>query len=128
MRDYRDEDEDYEDEPDRYSDDDDEDEDDGPVSSGLEKAITIGGFLIGAVIIIILIVVIGNMAGLFGSKKNKDADSSASSVSVVSTASETPSVLSASMVFAFSTIVPMPAIIGPASASRASACVSESCT
>ena len=60
---------DYDDDEDEedYEDDidDDEDDDDDAVSSKLEKAITIGGFLIGAVIIIILIVVIGNMAGLF---------------------------------------------------------------
>lgn len=56
------------------------DYDDGTdmVSSKLEKAITIGGFLIGAVIIVILIVVIGNMAGLF----NKKATQVKSSVSV----------------------------------------------
>ncbi len=53
------------------------------VSSKLEKAITIGGFLIGAIIIIILIVVIGNMAGLFnkgqGTAKTTSITSSSSS-------------------------------------------------
>ena len=71
--------EEYEDdyEDDDYDDEDDEDdEDDDGVSSKLEKAITIGGFLIGAVIIIILIVVIGNMAGLFN--RNSSSDNSAS--------------------------------------------------
>ena len=50
----------------------DEDEDAG--SSGLEKAITIGGFLIGAVIIIILVVVIGNMLGLFGKSSSSNTE------------------------------------------------------
>lgn len=60
------------------------DYDDGTdvVSSKLEKAITIGGFLIGAVIIVILIVVIGNMAGLFN-KKATQAKSASTSVSSV---------------------------------------------
>lgn len=53
------------------------------VSSKLEKAITIGGFLIGAVIIVILIVVIGNMAGLFN-KKTTQEKSASTSVSAVS--------------------------------------------
>ncbi|MDO4489934.1 MAG: Stk1 family PASTA domain-containing Ser/Thr kinase [Lachnospiraceae bacterium] len=58
------------------------DYDDGTdvVSSKLEKAITIGGFLIGAVIIVILIVVIGNMAGLFN-KKSSQSNSASTSVS-----------------------------------------------
>ncbi len=57
------------------------------VSSKLEKAITIGGFLIGAIIIIILIVVIGNMAGLFNrnSGSSTPAGSSTSSISATST-------------------------------------------
>ncbi len=38
------------------------------VNNKLEKAITIGGFVIGIVIIIILVIVIGNMAGLFNKK------------------------------------------------------------
>lgn len=54
------------------------DYDDGTdmVSSKLEKAITIGGFLIGAVIIVILIVVIGNMAGLFNKKSTQTSSES----------------------------------------------------
>ncbi len=67
----------------RSGDEDDEDEDD-EVSSKLEKAITIGGFLIGAVIIIILIVVIGNMAGLFNRKTSSKTESKSSSVSTSS--------------------------------------------
>ncbi len=64
------------------------DYDDGTdvVSSKLEKAITIGGFLIGAVIIIILIVVIGNMAGLFN--RNNSSAATASTSSAVSSSAE----------------------------------------
>ncbi len=51
------------------------------VSSRLEKAITIGGFLIGAIIIIILIVVIGNMAGLFNRNSSSTTPASTSSSS-----------------------------------------------
>ena len=80
-RNLRDEDE-FEDEDDVRFDEDDDD-DDGEVSSGLEKAITIGGFLIGAIIILILIAVIGNMAGLFG-KKNKNESAATSSTSISS--------------------------------------------
>ncbi|MDO4616329.1 MAG: Stk1 family PASTA domain-containing Ser/Thr kinase [Lachnospiraceae bacterium] len=65
------------------------DYDDGTdmVSSKLEKAITIGGFLIGAVIIIILIVVIGNMAGLFN-RSSSSSDAASASASTSSTAAE----------------------------------------
>lgn len=49
-------------------------------SSKLEKTITIAGILIGAVIIIILVLVIGNMTGLFHFGKSKDALSSSESV------------------------------------------------
>ena len=49
----------------RYRDDDDEDDDDDDSPSGFEKVVTIGGFILGAVIILILILFIGNMAGLF---------------------------------------------------------------
>ncbi len=51
-----------------YSDDDDDeyyDDDEGGLSSGLEKVMTIGGFIIGAIIICILIFFIGRAAGLF---------------------------------------------------------------
>lgn len=91
-------DDDYDD--DDYDDDDDEDDtrtkrssgrkrkkrDSDAVSSKLEKAITIGGFLIGAVIIIILIVVIGNMAGLFN--RNTSDTSAQSGTSINSTEEE----------------------------------------
>ncbi len=83
--------EEYEDdyEDDDYDDEDDEDdEDDDGVSSKLEKAITIGGFLIGAVIIIILIVVIGNMAGLFNRNSSSDNSASVSNSSSISESSE----------------------------------------
>ena len=79
---YEDEEEEYERDTRRKNydyDDYDDDKRGGAVSSKLEKAITIGGFLIGAVIIIILIVVIGNMAGLFNRKSNDAAQTSSSS-------------------------------------------------
>ena len=47
----------------RYEEEEEDDDDDRP--SGFEKAVTIGGFILGAVIILILILFIGNMAGLF---------------------------------------------------------------
>lgn len=59
--------EDDEDEADEYSDeeyDEDEDDDEGEISSKLEKAMTIGGFIIGAIIICILIFFIARAAGL----------------------------------------------------------------
>ena len=82
--------EDYEDdyEDDDYDEEDEDDEDDDGVSSKLEKAITIGGFLIGAVIIIILIVVIGNMAGLFNRHSSSDSSDSVSVSSGISESSE----------------------------------------
>ena len=80
--------EDYEEfdgDPDRngYGGDEDEDEDDA-VSSKLEKAITIGGILIGAVIVVILVIVIGNMAGLFNRSSSSSSDSTANSSSISS--------------------------------------------
>ena len=63
--------------------DDYDDDDDDEVSSKLEKAITIGGFLIGAVIIVILVIIIGNMTGLF-SKKTTTATTSSSSAASAS--------------------------------------------
>lgn len=75
------EDEDY-----RQGSGDEEDEDDDAVSSKLEKAITIGGFLIGAVIVVILIIVIGNMTGLFN--RNRTHDSSSNSAVTSSSSSQ----------------------------------------
>lgn len=68
-------DEDDEEETSGYDDDDDDDDDeDGEISSKLEKAMTIGGFIIGAIIICILIFFIAKAAGLvnFGDKKDDD--------------------------------------------------------
>ncbi|NCB91626.1 MAG: Stk1 family PASTA domain-containing Ser/Thr kinase [Clostridia bacterium] len=56
------EDEDIEEDDAEYEDEDDEDE--GEISSKLEKAMTIGGFIIGAIIICILIFFIARAAGL----------------------------------------------------------------
>ena len=55
-------------------DDDEEDDEDGEVSSKLEKAMTIGGFIIGAIIICILIFFIARAAGLvnIGGTAKKD--------------------------------------------------------
>ena len=73
---YEDEDkeEDDEDEYDEEYDDEDDDDDEGEVSSKLEKAMTIGGFIIGAIIICILIFFIARAAGLvnIGGSANKD--------------------------------------------------------
>lgn len=77
---YEDEDDEYDDyedeDDDRYDEDDDEEEG----SSGLEKAITIGGFVIGAIAICILIYLIAQAAGFldFGKKEPAAAGSSSS--------------------------------------------------
>ena len=78
--------EDEEDEDYRQGSGDEEDEDDDAVSSKLEKAIRIGGFLIGAVIVVILIIVIGNMTGLFN--RNRTHDSSSNSAVTSSSSSQ----------------------------------------
>ena len=61
---YEEEEDDDEEEYDDEYDDDEEDDEDGDVSSKLEKAMTIGGFIIGAIIICILIFFIARAAGL----------------------------------------------------------------
>ncbi len=77
----------------RYDDEEDDNDKRGDaVSSKLEKAITIGGFLIGAVILIILIVVIGNMAGLFNRSSSSSSSSLSSSGSSSSVSSSTETV------------------------------------
>lgn len=66
----------YEDlDDDDYDDYDDDYDDEGGISSKLEKAMTIGGFIIGALIICLLIYVIAQAAGIFkfGSKTDQDA-------------------------------------------------------
>lgn len=82
-------DEEYEDDDDgKYDDyeyDDDEDDDDDEGSSGLEKAITIGGFVVGAIIICFLIYFIAKAAGLIGGGGNKPVDTSKSNSSSIST-------------------------------------------
>lgn len=82
--------------------DDDDDDDDDDDEGGLEKALTIGGFIVGALIICILIYFIGRAAGIFhfgsGSK-----DKASSAVSIESSVEdETPSV----------EMIPVPSIIG----------------
>ena len=56
---------------------DDEDDDKGGLHRGLEKAMMIGGFIVGALIIVVLLVYIVNMTGLFkgGIKKNQTEQS-----------------------------------------------------
>ena len=71
----------------------DDDDDDGG-STGLEKAMTIGGFIIGAVIICILIYFIGRAAGLFnfGDKDSSSSSAIESSVESSEESSESESV------------------------------------
>lgn len=59
----------------RYEDDDDDDDDDderGGINTKLEKAMTIGGLIIGGIIICILIYLIASAAGLVGGSGGKD--------------------------------------------------------
>lgn len=87
--DFEDEDDNEDDGDYDYSDyeDDEDDDDDDEGSSGLEKAITIGGFVVGAIIIIILIFFIAKAAGLLGGG-TKDKSNSSSSANSVSTSEE----------------------------------------
>ncbi|MGN0361417.1 MAG: Stk1 family PASTA domain-containing Ser/Thr kinase [Bilifractor sp.] len=71
---------------DHYNDDDDDDDEEDAKSTKLEKAITIGGFIVGAIIIIILILVIGNMAGIFHFGNSSSKNSAATSASTSATA------------------------------------------
>lgn len=79
---YDDDDDDYDD--DYEIDDYDDDDDDEGGSSGLEKVITIGGFIVGAVIICLLIYFIANAAGLIGNRAGND--NAANSISTSSSA------------------------------------------
>lgn len=74
---YEEEEDDDEEEYDDEYDDDEEDDEEGEVSSKLEKAMTIGGFIIGAIIICILIFFIARAAGLvnIGGTAKKDEHS-----------------------------------------------------
>lgn len=74
----------------RYRDDDDDDDDDDEGPSGFEKVVTIGGFILGAVIILILILFIGNMAGLFHFGRNNTRGAASSSTQVTATPTPTP--------------------------------------
>ena len=64
----------------RYSEEPEEDPDDAK-SSKLEKGLTIGGFIIGAVIIVILIFVLGNMFGIFRTNRHSSSSESTASTS-----------------------------------------------
>ena len=59
-------------EPEEEEDDEDYDDEEGGISSKLEKAMTIGGFIIGAIIIGILIYLVGTMAGIFKTGEKKE--------------------------------------------------------
>ena len=78
---------------DHYNDDDDDDDDEDAGSTKLEKAITIGGFIVGAIIIVILILVIGNMAGVFhfGGSSAKSNSTAATSTSTSAESSSSSS-------------------------------------
>ncbi len=71
----------------RYERDDDDDDlgddDDAGISTRLEKAMTIGGFIIGVIIIGILVYFIGRAAGIF---RSGDADTDSSSIATESMA------------------------------------------
>lgn len=70
------EDEDEEEREDDYDEEEDDDEDDekGGMNTGLEKAMTIGGLIIGAVIICILIYIVASAAGIIGGSGNGGQD------------------------------------------------------
>lgn len=63
-----------EEDDDEYEEYDEYDDDEDGINSRLEKAITIGGFIIGAIIIFILIYFIGQAAGLFKSGDSNKGD------------------------------------------------------
>jgi len=83
----QDEGDDDEDEYDEEYDEDDDDED--GISSKLEKAMTIGGFIIGAIIICILIYFIGAAAGIFNLGGSKKDDTAQEEVTPTETAAPT---------------------------------------
>ena len=73
--DYDDEDEDEgEEEYDDDEDDDDDDDERGGINTKLEKAMTIGGLIIGAVIVCILIYFVASAAGIVGGSDNSGQD------------------------------------------------------
>ncbi len=55
-------------------DEDDDDEDEGFLNPKMEKAVTILGIVTGVIILIIIIYLIGSIAGLFGGSRDKDKD------------------------------------------------------
>ncbi|MGI6117960.1 MAG: Stk1 family PASTA domain-containing Ser/Thr kinase [Bilifractor sp.] len=71
----------------KYDDYAEEENEDAHKGSKLEKGLTIGGFIIGAIIIIILIFVIGNMFGIFNTNTN-DSGSTAGTSSVSSSSED----------------------------------------
>ena len=89
---------------DRRSDDYDDDDDDH-VSGGLEKAMTIGGFIVGALIILILIYFIGKAAGIFhfGGSGNQDNNEAQTEAEAEDTETETEQA---------EELIPVPSIVG----------------
>lgn len=86
------EDDDYEEEydEDEYDEDDDYEDDEEESGSVMEKVVTIGGFVVGAVIICVLIYVIARALGIVGGDGNGDSASVSGSASVSVTATPTP--------------------------------------
>ena len=72
----------------REEDDDEDDEDER--TSAFEKVVTIGGFILGAVIILILILFIGNMAGLFHFGRSSRTAENTTTATTTVTATPTP--------------------------------------
>lgn len=80
---------------------DDDDDDDDEMTGGLEKALTIGGFIVGVLIICILIYFIGRAAGIFRFGAGSSSESAVSSIE----SSVEESVPSADL-------IPVPSIVG----------------
>lgn len=72
--DYDDEDEDEDEGEEEYDDEDDDDDERGGINTKLEKAMTIGGLIIGAVIVCILIYFVASAAGIVGGSGNSGQD------------------------------------------------------
>ena len=72
--DYDDEDEDEDEGEEEYDDEDDDDDERGGINTKLEKAMTIGGLIIGAVIVCILIYFVASAAGIVGGSDNSGQD------------------------------------------------------
>ncbi|MFV0529234.1 MAG: Stk1 family PASTA domain-containing Ser/Thr kinase [Lachnospiraceae bacterium] len=85
----------YSDEEEQEEEDEDEEEEEtGGINRKLEKAMTIGGFIIGAIIICILLYFIAQAAGLIGSgSSNSDSDANATETQGTTEQVEVPSIV-----------------------------------